>query len=56
MKAVQKLGVQDIRLSLSGQNLATWDRLPTNQVDPEVRTIGLIQPNRCYNAGLSITF
>lgn len=56
MKAVQKLGVQDIRLSLSGQNLATWDRLPSKQVDPEVRTMGMFQPYKCYNAGVSITF
>ena len=55
-KAAEKMKVQDIRISLTGQNLATWDRLPTNQVDPEVRTIGMFQPYSYYNAGISITF
>lgn len=52
----RKIGAENIRFSLSGQNLFTVDNMRSKYIDPEVGTLCDFQPYRVYNLGVSITF
>ena len=52
----QKVKAESIRLSLSGQNLLTIDRMHTKQIDPETGTMDAFQPYRVYSVGVKCTF
>ncbi len=55
-KVSRKMYAQDIRIALQGQNLYTWDRMPSKYIDPETGYIGVWQPMRVFNLALNITF
>ena len=55
-KISRKVYAQDIRIALQGQNLHTWDKMPTKLIDPETGYLGLWQPMRVYNIALNVTF
>lgn len=52
----RKIGAGNIRFSLSGQNLLTFDKMRSKYIDPEVGTLCDFQPYRVYNLGVSVTF
>ncbi len=52
----RRIGAEDIRFSLSGHNLLTFDKMRSKYIDPEVGAIDKFQPYRVYNVGLSLTF
>ena len=54
--SLTKIGVQELRLYVSGQNLITWDHLPLNHLDPE--NVGSIDypVTKMANIGVNITF
>lgn len=45
-----------VRVSLSGQNLLTFDRMNLDFLDPESTTYLAFKPFRVYNLGVSLTF
>lgn len=45
-----------VRLSLSGQNLLTFDKLGFKYIDPESRSYTSFNPFRTYNFGIGLTF
>ena len=55
-----KVGSKNIRLYFNGLNLYTWDKLPTNNFDPELTLSGRGQftypITRVYNLGVNVTF
>ena len=51
---INKLGIDGLRIYLSGINLFTLTKLKS--VDPEVTSIETYPPNKVYNAGLTLTF
>ena len=55
-KVSRKIYAQDIRVALQGQNLLTWDRMPSEYIDPETGYLGVWQPMRVFNFALNITF
>ncbi len=55
-KLCRKISAQDIRIALQGQNLHTWDKLPSKYMDPETIYLGMYQPMRVYNIALNVTF
>ena len=55
-KVAKGMHAQEIRIALQGQNLFTWDKLPSKYIDPEVGTLGAFQPMKCVNASLNLTF
>lgn len=52
----KKVCAENIRFSLSGQNLLTFDKMRSKYIDPEIGTMGDFQPYRVYNIGVSLTF
>ncbi|MDR1156329.1 MAG: SusC/RagA family TonB-linked outer membrane protein [Bacteroidales bacterium] len=52
----KKMKSENIRISLSGQNLFTIDRMKTKYIDPETASMGAFQPYRVYSAGVRCTF
>jgi len=46
----------NIRVALNIQNLFTWDRMKTKEIDPEIAKLTSIQPYRVYNLNLNINF
>ena len=56
MSIVQKMKVENVRFSLSGQNLFTIDRMKTKHMDPESGTMFNFQPYRVYSIGIKCTF
>ena len=52
----RKVYAQDIRIALQGQNLITWDRMPTKLIDPETGYLGVWQPMRVFNLAINVTF
>lgn len=52
----QKVKAENIRFSLSGQNLFTIDKMRTKHIDPETATMGVFQPYRVYSIGVKYTF
>ena len=52
----RKIYAQDVRIALQGQNLYTWDKLPSKYMDPETIALDKYQPMRVYNLALNITF
>ena len=55
-KVSRKVYAQDIRIALQGQNLLTWDKMPTKLIDPECGYLGVWQPMRVFNIALNVTF
>ncbi len=51
-----KVKAENIRFSLSGQNLLTIDRMHTKYIDPETGTMDTFQPYRVYTIGVKCTF
>lgn len=52
----KRVGAKRLRVYLNGLNLYTWDRLPTDNFDPE-QTGELTYPiTKLYNAGVNFTF
>jgi TonB-linked SusC/RagA family outer membrane protein len=52
----RKIAAEKIRITLTGMNLLTFDKLRTKYVDPEIRSMNGFQPYRVYNIGISLTF
>lgn len=53
----KSIKAQEIKLVVSAQNLFTWTRMDMSRyVDPEVGTIGTIQPFRVFSIGLKLIF
>jgi hypothetical protein len=52
----QKIKTENIRFSLSGQNLFTIDKMKSKYIDPETGTIASFQPYRVYSVGIKCTF
>lgn len=56
LSASKKVFAERIRFSLSGQNLFTIDNMRSKHIDPEIANMGVFQPYRVYNIGVSLTF
>ncbi|WP_109700447.1 SusC/RagA family TonB-linked outer membrane protein [Chitinophaga deserti] len=52
----KKLAAQRLRVLLSGQNLLTWDKLPTSDFGPESGGYGAFPVYRVFNAGVQLQF
>lgn len=52
----KKMKAELVKISLTGNNLFTFDRLPTNNIDPETRSLRQFQVYRVFNFGLNVTF
>lgn len=52
----KKIGATGVRAYANGFNLVTWDRLPTNDIDPEVINETSYPTIKTVNFGLNITF
>jgi len=55
-KWTRKIKAELIKVSLTGNNLFTFDKLPTNNIDPETRDLRKFQVYRVFNLGLNATF
>lgn len=55
-KTCRKIGAQNVRLYVNGQNLFVWDHLPTKSFDPEQAAATSIPINRVVNLGTNIVF
>lgn len=53
---VEKIGAQEARIYLNGLNLITWDRMKTNDFDPEVNNSLSYPVYQVFNAGVNVTF
>jgi len=49
-----KMGLNGLRIYVSGINLLTFDKLPS--LDPEVTATNVYPPNKVYNVGINLTF
>lgn len=56
LNGAKKLGAKSVRIYINGLNLATWDRLPTKNFDPEISGDSSFPINRLYNLGANFTF
>jgi len=55
-KVSKKIGTQNIRLYVNGQNIFVWDKLPVKNFDPE-QSSGTAHPIlRVFNFGANIVF
>ena len=52
----RKIKAENVRFSLSGQNLFTIDRMRSKYIDPETGSMSAFQPYRVYSAGIKCTF
>ena len=52
----KRIAAQEIKVTLTGQNLVTWDRMRSDYIDPETGTLSVFQPMRVVSAGVGITF
>lgn len=53
-KVTKKLGMNSIRVYVSGDNIHTWNKLRTKMIDPEQSAFSAYPLMRTYTAGLSI--
>ncbi|HWK06124.1 MAG TPA: TonB-dependent receptor [Puia sp.] len=57
-KLLQRVKIKKFRVFINAQNLVTWDKLPFNDVDPEINPSGntaVPYPiNKVYNAGVTV--
>jgi TonB-linked SusC/RagA family outer membrane protein len=51
-----KIASEKIRIAFNAQNLFTMDRMRSKYIDPEVGNMGVFQPYRVYNIGISLNF
>jgi len=52
----QKIKTENIRFSLTGQNLFSIDRMKSKYIDPETAAMATFQPYRVYSLGIKCTF
>ncbi|HTD94197.1 MAG TPA: TonB-dependent receptor [Chitinophagaceae bacterium] len=52
----RRIGAKGVRIYANGFNLATWDKLPTKDIDPEVNNETAYPIIKTINFGLNITF
>lgn len=52
----RKIGLDNIRFTLSGQNILTWDHMKTDDFGPEGNGFGAIPVYRVYNIGMKLIF
>lgn len=52
----QKIKAENIRFSLSGQNLLTFGRMRSKYIDPEIGGYDRFQPFRVVNVGINLIF
>lgn len=52
----KKIKAENVRFSLSGQNLFTIDRMKSKHIDPETGTMANFQPYRVYSIGVECAF
>ncbi|WP_423738204.1 SusC/RagA family TonB-linked outer membrane protein [Chitinophaga caseinilytica] len=52
----RRLAAQKVKVMLSGQNLLTWDKLPTSDFGPESGGYGSFPVYKVYNAGVQLQF
>lgn len=55
-KWTEKIGSKRVRLYANGLNLYTWDRLPTNQFDPELISELAYPVTKVLNFGVNVVF
>lgn len=55
-KWAKKVKAELIKLNLTGNNLFTFDKLPTKNIDPETRDLRKFQVYRVFSFGLNATF
>jgi TonB-linked SusC/RagA family outer membrane protein len=55
-KWTEKIGSKRVRLYANGLNLYTWDRLPTNQFDPELNSELSYPLTKVVNFGVNVAF
>ncbi len=55
-KLCSRLHTQNIRVALQGQNLHSWDKMPSKYMDPESCYLGVWAPRKVYNFALNVTF
>ncbi len=55
-KLAGKIRSKGIRLYANGLNILTWDRLPTNDFDPEQNSDLAYPVSRTFNFGINVTF
>ncbi|MPN53233.1 hypothetical protein SDC9_200897 [bioreactor metagenome] len=56
MSIAKKIKAENVRFSLSGQNLFTIDRIKSKYIDPETGTMANFQPYRVYSIGVECAF
>lgn len=56
LKTSKAVFADKIRFSLAAQNLFTIDNMRSGYMDPEVASMGVFQPYRVYNIGVSLLF
>ncbi|MDR2139478.1 MAG: SusC/RagA family TonB-linked outer membrane protein [Tannerella sp.] len=52
----RRIAAEKIRIALQAQNLFTLDRMRSEYIDPEIGAMGIFQPYRVYNIGISLHF
>lgn len=55
-KICKVITASNIRISLNGQNLITWDHLRSKAIDPEIGSLTAFQTYRVINLGVKLTF
>jgi TonB-linked SusC/RagA family outer membrane protein len=55
-KIAKLISAGNIRVGLNIQNLLTWDKMKSDEIDPEIGKLTSIQPYRVYNLSLNINF
>src|SRR5690625_1506773 len=56
LEVSRRIGLDNIRFTLSGQNLLTWDHMKTDDFGPEGNGFGAIPVYRVYNLGVKLIF
>jgi hypothetical protein len=53
---LKPVGVQKVRIYANGNNLLTWDKLPTNTIDPEQDNAIVYPLTKMITVGVNVTF
>ncbi len=55
-KWIKTIAAEEMKITLTGHNLFTWDHMKSKNIDPEMRSIEQFQPYKTYDIGLNIGF
>ncbi|MCH3971082.1 MAG: SusC/RagA family TonB-linked outer membrane protein [Prevotella sp.] len=56
MKLTRHVGIEKLRVILSGQNLLTWDHMKSKDFGPEADSYQSVPVSRIYNIGIRVDF